>query len=668
MQDKYRGIRLDGRYELQDVIGIGGMATVYKATDIIENRVVAVKVLKNEYAQNEEFVRRFINEARAISVLNHKNIVKVFDASVSQTVKYMVMEYIEGITLKEYISRKGRLPWKDAVFFAVQILRALQHAHDKGIVHRDIKPQNIMLLSNGVVKVTDFGIARFSRSSDQTITEKAIGSVHYISPEQARGEPTDEKADIYSLGVIMYEMLTGKLPFDAASAVSVAVMQLQSEAIRPTDICPEIPLGAEQITLHAMKKDVFGRYQSAAEMLHDLEEFRRDPEMTFDYAAFVDDSPTRFVDTGAKSPKKATDNKQQKNEENQRSIFIPILAGVAAAFVIAALVIGSIFAYSIFGNKTTGHTVVDFTGHTYTSVVENYGNVFLFEPKYEYNADYPPGIVIDQSKAVGQRVKKTQKIVLTISQGIEQTEVPTIIGITVAEAKPLIDHANLLYEIEYAETEDYAQGTIITCQPIEGAVVNEGTVIKLIVAQAPGVQNVELPNVVTNSIASAKKIIESKGLTLNGDPISIYSNGYTTAGERLPEIYLGLPSGYVCGQTPSADTEASVPKGTAVTLYVSNGQNYYTYDISCNTSTAIINTPTAKLVAKLNGKTIGESQSFTAGAQKTAFKTEFLTSYDFNEKTVSIEIFAIEEDGTQFLYQIISLEIETGKYEVILQN
>lgn len=669
MQDKYLGKRLDGRYELQEVIGIGGMATVYKATDITENRVVAVKVLKDEYAQNEEFVRRFINEARAISVLNHKNIVKVYDASVSQTVKYMVMEYIEGITLKEYISRKGRLPWKDAVFFAVQILRALQHAHDKGIVHRDIKPQNIMLLSNGVAKVTDFGIARFSRSSDHTITEKAIGSVHYISPEQARGEPTDEKADIYSLGVIMYEMLTGKLPFDAASAVSVAVMQLQSEAIRPTEICPEIPLGAEQITLHAMKKDVFGRYQSAAEMLHDLEDFRRDPEMTFDFAAFVDDSPTRFVDTGEKTIKKPTKNKKQEtNDEAHRSIFIPILAGVAAAFVIAALVIGSIFAYSIFGNKTTGHTVVDFTGHTYTSIVETYGNVFLFEPKYEFSADYEPGIVIAQSKAVGQRVKKTQKIVLTVSQGVEQTEVPAIIGITVAEAKPLIDHANLLYEIEYAETEDYAQGTIITCQPIEGAVVNEGTVIKLIVAQAPGVQNVELPKVVTNSIASAKKIIESKGLTLNGDPISIYSNGYTVEGERLSEIYLGLPSGYVCGQTPSPDSEASVPKGTAVTLYVSNGQNYYSYDIDCNTSSAIINTPTAKLIAKYNGKTIGESPSFAQGAQKTTFKTEFLTAYDFSEKNVSIEIFAVEEDGTQFLYQIISLNIETGKFEVILQN
>ena len=669
MQDKYLGKRLDGRYELQEVIGIGGMATVYKAIDITENHEVAVKVLKDEYAQNEEFVRRFINEARAISVLSHKNIVKVYDASVSQTVKYMVMEYIEGITLKEYISRQGCLRWKDAVFFAVQILRALQHAHDKGIVHRDIKPQNIMLLSDGTAKVTDFGIARFSRSTKQTMTEKAIGSVHYISPEQARGEPTDEKADIYSVGVIMYEMLTGKLPFEAENAVSVAVMQLQSEPKRPTAINPEIPLGAEQITLHAMKKDILGRYQSAAEMLHDLEEFRRDPEMTFDFVCFVDDSPTRFVDTDAgttviQKPKK----KSTAEDENQRSIFIPVLIGITAAFVIAALVIGTIFAYSIFGNKTTGHTVVDFRGHTYESVVENYGNVFTFEKKDEYNSEYPAGTVIDQSKSEGQRVKKTQKIVLTVSKGVEQTEVPKIMGLTVAEAKPKLDHANLLYEIEYAETEEYPSGTIIICQPVEDTVVSAGDTIKLIVAQKPGIKNVELPNVVTNSIASAKKIIENKGLTLKGEPVSIYSNGYTADGKKIENIYQGLPSGYVAGQEPSADAQSTVPVGTAITLYVSNGENYYSYDVNVDLKNAIINSGNAKVIAKLNSKDVGTSESFATGTESVSLKTSFLTTYDFNQKDVSVEIFIVEEDGTQFLYQIVSIDLESGKIEVILQN
>ena len=225
--DRFLGKRLDGRYEIHEIIGVGGMAVVYKAYDIQENKIVAVKILKEEFGSNSEFLRRFQNESKVISVLSHPNIVKVFDVSFGDNFQYIVMEYIDGITLKEYIERKQSVPWKDALYFAVQILRALQHSHDKGIVHRDIKPQNIMLLRDGTIKVTDFGIARFSRSEEMTITDKAIGSVHYISPEQAKGGPIDEKADLYSVGVLLYEMLTGNLPFDGDSAVMVAIMQLQ---------------------------------------------------------------------------------------------------------------------------------------------------------------------------------------------------------------------------------------------------------------------------------------------------------------------------------------------------------------------------------------------------------------------------------------------------------
>lgn len=221
--ENYVGKRLDGRYEIQDVIGVGGMAVVYKAYDNIDDRIVAVKILKEEYLANEEFRRRFKNESKAIAVMSHRNIVKVFDVSFGDRLQYIVMEYIEGITLKEYIDKKGGLEWREALYFAIQILKALQHAHDKGIVHRDVKPQNIMLLENGTIKVADFGIARFSHSETRTMTEKAIGSVHYISPEQAKGELTDEKADIYSVGIVLYEMLTGRLPFDGDSAVSVEI-------------------------------------------------------------------------------------------------------------------------------------------------------------------------------------------------------------------------------------------------------------------------------------------------------------------------------------------------------------------------------------------------------------------------------------------------------------
>ena len=280
--ENYVGKRLDGRYEIQDVIGVGGMAVVYKAYDNIDDRIVAVKVLKEEYLANEEFRRRFKNESKAIAVLSHPNIVKVYDVSFGDRLQYIVMEYIEGITLKEYIEKRGVIDWNEALFFIIQILRALQHAHDKGVVHRDVKPQNIMLLENGTIKVADFGIARFSHSESRTVTEKAIGSVHYISPEQARGEKTDEKADIYSVGVMFYEMLTGTLPFVGDSAVSVALMQVNNEAALPRTINSDIPVGFEQITMKAMQKNTRDRYQSAAELLLDLEELKRNPNIKFE--------------------------------------------------------------------------------------------------------------------------------------------------------------------------------------------------------------------------------------------------------------------------------------------------------------------------------------------------------------------------------------------------
>ena len=229
--DKYIGKRLGGRYDIKELIGVGGMANVYKAVDIIENRVVAVKILKDEFLANDEFLRRFRNESKAIAVLSHPNIVKIYDVSLGDGIQYLVMEHVDGITLKEYIEQQHVLKWKEAVHFTVQILRALQHAHDKGIVHRDVKPHNIMLLQDGTIKVMDFGIARFARDDGRTVTDKAIGSVHYISPEQARGDITDEKSDIYSVGVMLFEMLTGKLPFDSDSAVSIALMQMQAVSL-----------------------------------------------------------------------------------------------------------------------------------------------------------------------------------------------------------------------------------------------------------------------------------------------------------------------------------------------------------------------------------------------------------------------------------------------------
>ena len=285
--DNFCGKRLDGRYEIREIIGVGGMAVVYKAYDNIDDRIVAIKILKDEYLANEEFKRRFKNESKAIAVLSHPNIVRVYNVSFGDRLQYIVMEYVDGITLKEYIEQQGVINWKEAVHFTGQILAALQHAHDKGIVHQDIKPQNIILLHDGTIKVTDFGIARFSRIDNNTTSENAIGSVHYISPEQARGEMTDDKADIYSVGVVLYEMITGQLPFQSDSAVSVALMQLQKEPTRPREIVPTLPLGLEQITIRAMQKNASDRYHSAAEMLMDINEFKRNPAVKFNYTYFV---------------------------------------------------------------------------------------------------------------------------------------------------------------------------------------------------------------------------------------------------------------------------------------------------------------------------------------------------------------------------------------------
>ena len=368
--DNYVGKRLDGRYELQEVIGVGGMAVVYKAYDNIDDRIVAVKILKDEFLASEEFRRRFKNESKAIAVLSHPNIVKVYDVSYGDKLQYIVMEYVEGITLKEYIEQQGVISWKETVHFTTQILRALQHAHDKGIVHRDIKPQNIMLLENGTIKVTDFGIARFSRSETRTMTDTAIGSVHYISPEQARGDITDDKSDIYSVGVVMYEMLTGQLPFQSDNSVSVAIMQLQTDPVKPREINSSIPEGLEQITMRAMQKNPKDRYQSAAEMILDLEEFKRNPSIRFDYSYFVDNEPTKFVDKTAPVTVPIANagdtriidnpNPQPKNDEGdektaEKNKMVPILSGIVIGFVaVLAIVLVCLYSFTdVFNRKLT---------------------------------------------------------------------------------------------------------------------------------------------------------------------------------------------------------------------------------------------------------------------------------------------------------------------------
>ena len=558
--DRYIGKRLDGRYEIQEIIGVGGMAVVYKAYDNIEDRIVAVKILKEEFVSNEEFTRRFKNESKAIAVLSHPNIVKVFDVSFGDLIQYIVMEYIDGITLKELIEKQGSLRWKDAVYFTIQILKGLQHAHDKGIVHRDVKPQNIMVLSDGTIKVTDFGIARFARSEQRTITDKAIGSVHYISPEQARGEATDEKADIYSVGVMLYEMLTGQLPFVAESAVSVAIMQLQREPQMPRDINGSIPEGLEQITMHAMQKSIDRRYKSAAEMLCDLEEFKKDPAITFGYNYFVDDSPTKYVS----DVPEAAEYSDEDDEKSDKSPIIPILAGVASAFLIGIVVLLFIFLPRLFGGTGSEMKCPDFIGKQWEEVINNkeYDENFDFEVQWGESAEQEFGYIYNQSKDPGRSVKVGSKITLYVSQGQKTVKVPDLHGKSVAEAVTTLKGMGFkVGETVKITDEEYAEGLVVKTDPGRGIYANQGAEIIIYESTGAPTVYVDLPDLVGLTEEAAKKRLEAEGLAI---------------GTITPVDNSKLPKGYVVAQSPNPKESKTVGKGSAVDLSISTGETKYT--------------------------------------------------------------------------------------------
>ena len=516
--DKYLGKRLDGRYELRELIGVGGMAYVYKAYDSIDDRTVAVKILKDEFLSNEEFIRRFRNESKAIAILNHPNIVKVLDVGFGEHLQYIVMEYIDGITLKEYLDQRRDIRWKEAVHFTVQILRALQHAHDKGIVHRDIKPQNIMLLSDGTIKVTDFGIARRSRSEVRATVggDKAIGSVHYISPEQARGEITDEKTDLYSVGVMLYEMLTGRLPFEADNAVSVAIMQMQSEPTPPREIDPNIPEGLEQITLRAMQKDPEKRYRSAAEMLNDLDEFKRDPSIKFEYTYFEDNDPTRFVDAITRVRGEEPDDADDEPEDKKKISTVAILSAVAVAVVLVCVAAVLLFTKWLPMTGKRDIVVDNFVGMTYPDEVQNsgkIGNYTLAEPQTGYSAEYPAGTVYKQEPAAGNTIKSKGTLTLYISKGSRLESVPELTpGESASLVRSRLTEAG--FEVETAEeaSAQYAVGTVIRLDPASGEKVQYGSKVTMFISSGEKEPDpVDVPNVLGQNANDAVERLVAAG-------------------------------------------------------------------------------------------------------------------------------------------------------------
>ncbi len=581
--DKYLGRRLDGRYELREIIGVGGMAYVYRAYDAIDDRIVAVKILKDEYLHNEEFSRRFKNESKAIAILSHKNIVRVIDVSFTDSLQYIVMEYIDGITLKEYIEQQKVLQWKEVVHFIVQILQALQHAHDKGIVHQDVKPQNIMLLSDGGIKVTDFGIARFSRVAQQSEQgDKAIGSVHYISPEQARAEITDEKSDIYSLGVMMYEMLTGKLPFESDNAVSVAIMQMQSVAERPTAINPEIPEGLEEITLKAMQKDPSKRYQSAAEMLYDIDEFKNNPSIRFEYkyfsgaddAAHYEEAFNRIRKTDRKETSTVEEHgkRREKKDDGKKSVpVIPILAGIAGAFILVLLfVMGAYFVTTLLAPSQGGTqniVVPNLVGKNFEEEIANdtaLARNFTIKINEEYS-EKPAGEVLKQYPLPDKEVKLKAELVLYISRGEQQVKIPEItVGENREDAASKLRTAGFNVKEVNANSDTVAVGGVIRTDPKSLSEAEKGSTVTLYISiGAEPIDNVVVPDVVGRAQADAVKRLAAKGLSVDEKAIRRVNHPNYSAG-------------VVISQTPAADEE--VAPDSKVVLVVSSG--YKDIDLS----------------------------------------------------------------------------------------
>ena len=572
--DNYTGKRLDARYEIQEVIGVGGMAVVYKAYDSIDDRIVAVKILKEEYLANEEFRRRFKNESKAIAVLSHPNIVKVYNVSYGDRLQYIVMEHVEGITLKEYIEQQGKLGIKETVHFTMQILRALQHAHDKGIVHRDIKPQNIMLLSNGNIKVTDFGIARFSYSDTKTMTDSAIGSVHYISPEQARGDTTDARADIYSVGVVLYEMLTGQLPFQSDNSVSVALMQLQNDPKLPRELNGSIPVGLEQIVMHAMQKNTKNRYQSAAEMLLDIEEFKRNPNIRFQRDYFVDNDPTKYVPSRkpvaappvVTPPVKKTvepvvtsdydDNYEDTDEKPKgKGSFIAIGVSIAAA-VLAVLVFAFLF---FFTDVFKGDTLVvpQFIGKNYEEEILNNPEYDDFDIKINEiaNSAYENGDVFFQQPGSGQKIDKDNNVVtLSVATNAKKIVVPDVIGMGHEIAQKTLTSKGFknIKLMPMLSTENF--GDVIKIEPEVGEEADSDTIV--IVYYASDEDFVEVPKVagLNWNLEMAELMIKSVQLSVDPEIIEEDSNE---------------PAGTVIAQSPE-EGEKVMP-GTKVKLTISNG-------------------------------------------------------------------------------------------------
>ncbi len=642
--DKYIGRLLDNRYEILEVIGTGGMAVVYKARCHRLNRLVAIKILKDDYLEDEDFRSRFHAESQAVAMLSHPNIVSVYDVSTSISLEadYIVMELIDGITLKQYLEKKGVLNWKETLHFAIQIAKALEHAHSRGIVHRDIKPHNVMVLKNGSVKVADFGIARMM-SQGNTLTKEALGSVHYISPEQAKGGRVDNRSDIYSLGVVMYEMMSGRPPYDGDSPVSVAIQHINGGAVMPSLLNPNIPGGLEQIIMKAMAHDLEDRYISATRMLADMDEFRKNPAVLFDYNTPPLDAVTRLqrpplelktprstaervaereVGARRRTPGEAPARrsaaemsrrsssapaKRREDAEESRSrvatiaiISCSLVALIAIVIFLITLLNGGIFNFK----KEKLITVPNLVDAVYAQLPEYPGLDVTKKEVYDEEAD--AGIVIRQEPAAGDKVVEGTLVVATVSLG----PVPKAIlmqdleNLSQDQASSMLDGLELNLQVEVREeySETIAAGNIIRTEPQEGAELTAGQAVILWVSKGEEVKVGQMPNLLEGTKEMAKTILDNQKLKLKISYEEVFDNK--------------VPAGCVVRTDPEKGGELKT--GQEVKLYISKGpeMEYMPNVVGMSVKTAVdvlkgagFNTPIIEYVDSQEEKDTVVSQS-----------------------------------------------------------
>ena len=564
------GKLLGNRYEIIEKIGNGGMATVYKATDKVLKRNVAVKILRDEFTTDDEFIKRFEVEAQSAARLTHPNIVSIYDVGVDGNLYYIVMELIQGKTLKEIIIKeKGPLPWKWSINVSIQIASALEMAHRNNIIHRDIKPHNIIITEDGVAKVTDFGIAKAVSNSTITAFGTTIGSVHYFSPEHARGGFTDAKSDLYSLGVVMYEMVTGRVPFDADTPVSVALKHMQEEPVEPIEVNPNLPMAVNKIIMRALQKDTTLRYQTASEMLVDLKKALKDPEGDFvEELEYDPTARTQVIDTNA-----YRDNKQTKNSSGKKDgkfkTFVNTHKGLSIFIGLLLLFVLSLGGTMLVLNLTNPPevampNVVGLSKEEAQKEIENVKLKFEIE-KEEYNKDVPEGFIISQDPTYMEKfnkVKQGSTVKVVVSKGEEKTTVPKVVGMEKDKAVKALEDAKLKVEIVEESSKKVQEGYVISQETSPDTEAFAGDTIKIHVST--GVEKATVPDVIGKSQADAKKTLETQGFVV----------AVTTSEDSSKE------NGIVLKQ--SLDSGKTVEKGTTVTITVNSYEASKTMSVNIN--------------------------------------------------------------------------------------